>query len=280
MIESKDILSYLGIEADSLDKFQENFTTSFIKKDPNIIADEKDLYAKILGKKTGVIESAMKRALKRNGIEIKADEIKDAYTEDAIEYAIDKTFKTNFEKVKTLEEQLSKGTDEKHKTLLSDLEKIKNDYNVLISSNTSLKTEYDTYKNTAESEKKNIKKSIFEEKLLNAIEWASTAKDNELIKEGFISKVKKNFNFDLDDNGDFIVTDTKGNKIANPKVNSTFKSPIEVVKEFGIENNVWAINPHDQKPKPVVRQEPAQQPIVPNPGQRLRMKNPMIPTGA
>jgi len=280
-IEAKEVLSYLGLPdtIDSIDKFKETFEPAFIKKDPAVISEDKEFFGKLIGKKTGAINTAMKRALKRNGVELKDDEIKDSMIEEVIEYAIDKTYKINGEKVLKLQEEISKGSDEKQLALQAALDKQASDFKALEGSFLGIKTEYEDYKTKTETDKKNFKKNQQIEKLRSAIQWGSKAKEDDLKREGFLALLERTYKFDIDETDNLIVTNAKGEKIPNPKVNSTFKSPEEIVKEFAIEKGVWAINPHETKNGSQQKINDFNKSQKAETG-RTRTRSTMIPTGA
>lgn len=254
-IESKEVLEYLNIDgAEKFEDFRAKFESAYIKKTPSAIKEDKELYGAIVGKLTGSVRTSFLRDIKKQGVELKDEEIEGLEIEKIIDTGLGKlktVFSTQIEEVKKNAGKPSQELEQAWTERLTKKDEKIRDLQTLLDTS---KQEWQNKEAEFTGQLKNIKLDTRRSDLEREFKWASDA--DELKKEGFKSVMSKKYKLDLDENGDALeIFNAKGERIPNPKKNGTFKTPLEVFEEEGIAAKVWATNPVAGRatPRPVMQ---------------------------
>lgn len=253
-IESKDVLEYLNLDGvDKLEDFRSKFESTYIKKTPSAIKEDKELYGSIVGKLTGSIRTSFLRDMKKEGVEIKDEEIKDLEIEKIIDTGVGKLKEIYSGQIEEAKKNAGKPSEELEKAWNEKLtkkdDKIRDLQNLL----DTTKKEFEHKEAEFNGKIKNTILNTRKTDLWREAKWSSEA--DELKKKGFQAVFSEKYKLDLDENENLEIFNTKGERIPNPKKNGTFKTPLEVLEEEGLTAKVWAANPVADKGKvrPVVQ---------------------------
>lgn len=237
-IKTEDILNFLGMpDVTNVDELKEKFTSEFFRK--SAVPD--DVKNNITGFAFKNINKSVKEISKNYGIELSNSEIESKKVEEVFSLVLESINNKNNEKISDLEKQISEPNE-----ALKDWEK---KYNKLENKNKDIEgllsttvNEFNSYKENASSQLKNYKINTGKKDLFSKIQFKSDMSDLERI--GFDKYISDNYNLDLDENDEYIITDKKGALIRNEKVAGTFYKPEDILKEKAIELNLIATNPH------------------------------------
>jgi hypothetical protein len=237
-----ELKEYLGVENDfdSVEQFKEYFSNEFIRKKDT--PDPKAMF----GKRFGEMGVQFRKAFREKyNLDIPNSEYENKVFEDFILESIDKIVGEKEAKLKDLETQITAPNEalKEWESKYTSLEKrYKEDKNAL----KSVMDEYNQYKEVKNNEFKTFKVSLKEKDIFSKIPFRSDLKEVERI--GFDNLLKTKYKFDVTENDEFIVTDSQGNRIPNPKTVGTYLSPEDIVKTEAITNKLISENPHTDKP--------------------------------
>ncbi len=242
-VEAKEVFEYLGIKADDikdLDTFKATFEKDFIKQ--SNITEEHESVKKILGKTFGTLENEIKKVAKNFELEVdfNSEDLKGKKVTDKLNFVVSEYAKKQKSVIDELTEKAGKGNDEKVKELEEKYTKAigkAKDYESLLKATTS---DFETFKQSAESEKKAVKLDFFKTQELSKVKFKADI--NEFEKEGYLSKIEKNYKFDLDETGKAIILDKEGKRIPNPKVNGAFMDIADVLQEEAVKGKLYQLN--------------------------------------
>jgi hypothetical protein len=240
------ISEYLDIDiekVESLDNLKDSFANAYarketykaeLSKDPNFINP-------LIGKRLGSIETKLKQTAKdKLGIEFDAGDFKDKSIEDILELTADK-YKSKHEtalqeiksKFTTDPSELTKEWEEKVKLAKQEADSWKQEI-------TKVSGEFEQFKTNiqVEHKQKQLKESF--DKAFGSVKFAPEV--NELVVEGFKTKVLSEVKFDFDENNNFSTFDKDGKTIFNPKKSGQPYTPEEYLKDKAIEYKVYQLN--------------------------------------
>lgn len=269
-LEVKELLSFLGVDAENMDAFKEKFEGEF-SRNSNINKEHPKVKA-FIGETLGILEKNVKNIAKNHNAEWSGGDWDSKTLNDKISFAMTKIVENQnavfeeYKKTHTGNDEAIKEWEKKVSALSSKL----TDTETLLS---HTKNEFDGYKQ-AESQRE--KSRIINEHLTGAIgkvKFKSTV--NDLTKKGFMSAFSENYKLDLDENKAPYVTDSKGQRIPNPKVTGTFMTVEDVLTQEAIKADVYEKNPHAPQ-----QQQRQQQPIVTPPAANGRVLNPLAAKGS
>lgn len=250
--QQAELLKFLNLEeAESLDQAKEKFQSAFLPVSEH--------QAKI-GKITGSITSAAKKAFSPFGVSLGDEDFKDKKVEEVLLSASEKA-KATFEEQKTEWEkrasqsgsdELVKEWEKKYKTVekkLSETEQARLD---AINSFESFKVE------VSEKEKRGKVESVFNT-ALNAIKFDPTV--NDFTKKGFIATINEKYLIDLEETGDAVVKDRKtGERIKNKDKAGTFLGVQDVLLSEATQAGIIMKNPNGGRPNtPIAGYQPSGQ---------------------
>jgi hypothetical protein len=240
------ISEYLDIDiekVESLDNLKESFATAYarketykaeLSKDPNFINP-------LIGKRLGSIETKLKQTAKdKLGIEFDAGDFKDKSIEDILELTADKyksKHETALQEVKskftTDPSELTKEWEEKVKLAKQEVDNWKQE-------TTKVSGEFEQFKTSIQVEKEQGRLKDNLDKAFGSIKFAPEV--NELVVEGFKTKVMNEVKFGFDENNNFSTFDKDGKTIFNPKKSGQPYTPEEYLKDKAIEYKVYQLN--------------------------------------
>ena len=242
-IEIKELAEYLGVKVpEKLDDFKAEFEPTYIRKDK--IKEDKELFntllAPQLGKLAGASQVTLISDLKKMGVSIEKEEIKDMPLEKAVEYGLQKA--NDFYTGKLTELQKGAGSgDEKVKEWETKYGKLQSKYEQEHSLFEQSKQTWESKEQGWANEKKGIKLTSKVGDALKAIKWKTGA--TEIEKKGFLALVNEKYKLDLDEKDDLFIADVQGKRIPHPKKNGEFKSINEILEDEGKAANIWEGNP-------------------------------------
>ena len=227
-MEAKDLFEAMGLEPAAT---KEDFLTAFRAKYYTAEQAKENLLKPIVGQKFTKVKQNILAKMKEEGIEFTHNEFEDKMLEDvAFEYAT-RVRKATDGKIKELElkagqsgTEVVKEWEEKYNKAAkraADEEHLRKE----------LAGEFEGFKKSALDSQKNIKLDYFKTDLLKKTKekFAEAKRKDELIMEGFESRVNKSFKFDFDDQGNPFVTNEKGERLRSADKADQFMSPDEVL---------------------------------------------------
>ncbi len=230
--EYPELIKFIGYnpeEIESVDTFKKSFNEDFLK-------------SSAYGQRIGSLESSLIKRFKAANIEFKPEEIKDKKVEDIQELGLKKAFEF-FNSSLEAEKKKNKNPDEaivkiqgEFDTYKSEAQKKINDEIVL---RTQLKTEYDTFKSTVETEKKQSTVKDYENAAWKGFKWGTGIDD--LRKKGFEATVKERYATHLDESGKPYTANEKGERIQSAKKTGEHATLEEILESEGIKAKVWAV---------------------------------------
>lgn len=240
------VSEYLDMDidkVDSLDNLKETFAEAFARKETFKAELSKDssFINPLIGKRLGSIETKLKQTAKdKLGIEFEAGDFKDKSIEDILELTADK-YKTKHETA--LQEVKSKFTTDPSELTKEWEEKLKlakEEVNNWKQETTKIGNEFEQFKNNLQIEQKQRQLKDGLEKAFSSIKFAPEA--NELVIEGFKTKVLNEVKFDFDENNNFSTFDKDGKTLFNPKKHGQPYTPEDYLKDKAIEYKVYQMN--------------------------------------
>lgn len=267
-INPEEILNFLGMpDVKSVDELKEKFSTEFFRKS----APPEDLISSINGRTLSKVSKNIREIGQKYGLEISHKDIENKNIEDIVSSIVDGVKGTLESKVIDLEKQITepnealKDWEKKYSKLESKFKETENLLNVTAN-------EYNGFKDQASSQLKSFKVNVGKKDLFSKLQFKSDM--TELEKIGFDKYISDNYNLDLDENEDFIITDKKGQRLPSDKVVGTFKKPEDILNEKAIELNLVATNQHAKN-----NNTQPQQPRTTQPVQQEGRKIPTRPFG-
>lgn len=260
-MEIKDLFKELDLpdDIDSIDKFKETFHTNFVSRK---LADSDDeIVSRIVGKRMGSIETAIKRELGIEGEEAKGKKVEELITLGATK------LKTQLEQAKAAAPADVKEWESKLNTIAQERDQFKQ----LVSAK---EAEFEGFKNEALTKEKNLKLNFTLNNIKSKIKWSETA--SEIVKKGFDAHINENYVFDFEDGDKLVVKGKDGNPIPNEK-KTGFLSPEELFTLEAAKHNLIQLgNPTPPKPQGGGNPPPAPRPSASPYGDQPRRKLPKL----
>lgn len=262
-MEIKDVANYLGIEADNIDAFKEQFSKKYFTEEQ--VFKDKDLHSKFTGKTLGNITRQISNIAKAQGLEFAKDEIEGKPVEEIVNFFFNKQADLFNDKYKDLEATSKGGNDEKIQEWQRKYEKLEGKYRDTENLLKSTSEQFEQFKGTASEQIKGVKLDYVKEQLWGS---ASFAPGTDALKvKGFKADFNEKYRIDLDENGSPFISDIAGKRIPNPNKHSEFLAPQDVLnlemEKAGLKiKNPQAGQPVFRTNEPVqVRQQPEGQPL-------------------
>jgi len=238
-MELKDILKYQGIDLKddaTIEDYKSAFDGTFVRLDQ--AAEHPEVKKANLGEATRRYATELKRTAKEHGIEL---------TKEDTDLPVDELARLVAAKIQESSTSIIEELKAKSGKPSEALEKLTSDYDKLkakLEDEARVKGELaekltETEKKFGEFEK-NYKLNDNKKNLMSNLKFSDTA--NDLVKDGFLSRMEREYKTDLDENGEFFITDTEGKRISDPSKHGSFLSPQDVysikMKEFKIAKEV------------------------------------------
>lgn len=249
----KELSEFLALDSGNLEDFKADFEKKYVGIDK--LADRKDLINPLFGKKIGEIETKVRSAARSFGIDLKDDGIpKDTKIDGVIDIVFGKVGELRDTQVKEFKDKVGDNDDEALGKLQGEFDTFKESQGKKYSDLEILKTDavdkFNDLEKTTGEQFTQIKLDTLRGEANNKITWASEEKDFALKKKGFDFEMKENFKTTLNDEGSFIVTNSKGERIKDEKVTGEFKSYDTVLSEEAAKAGLIKVNPQGGKPAP------------------------------
>lgn len=225
-LDLEKIKTLTGITAETDEEFSEAFNKKFLTED-QIFKDEATR-TRIFGKTIGSIKTGIKKIFDEGGINFSSEELEKGTPEAIAKLGIQR-LNESFEGVKVeLQKTAGLSADEKMKEAQETIAKLNGkvkDYDTLVKQKA---TEFETLASQKNQELKSFKlKSVHKD----AFDFAWSPEKDEYSRAGFIAKMKEKYTIDLeDDDNDFIVDNSTGQRIKADGSHSTFMKPKDVIK--------------------------------------------------
>lgn len=271
-MEAKDIIEFLGYkpeEVKSLDDLKSKFNTEFVRA--SNISEDSEAIKPILGKVYGTLEHEIRKSVKNSGIDLDLDseEFKSLKkVNDKLSYVVKKVAEKKDSEINEYKSLSQKGGEEKvqeWQTKYEKLKKAKEDADNMIG---SLTNEYETFKQKATGEIKNVKLDVLKKDVISKVKFKQDISDFE--KKGYMATIQEKYVFDLDENEQLTVLDRNGNKIPSQKVTGTFKTAQEILEEEALAGKLYQVNEAATKQRPTINKFGAiEQPKPSSPTRRI-----------
>lgn len=269
-MELKDILSYQGIELKddaTIDDYKAAFDGVFVRLDQ--AANHPDVKKANMGEFTRKSATEWKRTAKEHGIDLEKEET-DLPVDELSRLVASKIQEKNTTIIEALEAKSGKPSEA--------LEKLTTDFETLkgkLADESRVKGELADKLTAKEKEfgtfEKNYKLTDNKNTLMSKLVFSDTA--NDLVKDGFVARMEKEYKTDLDENGAFFITDVEGKRISDPSKHGDYLSP-EAVYASKMEEYKIAKVVDTSKVNPPA---PAVAPVVNGSGVRIPGERPVMP---
>jgi len=234
-MELKEILSYQGIELKddaTIDDYKAAFDGVFVRLDQ--AAEHPDVKKANVGEATRKYATELKRTAKEHGIEL---------TKEDTDLPVDELARLVASKIQESSTSIIEELKAKSGKPSEALEKMKSDYEKLESKlKDEARVKGELAEKLTETEKKfgtfekNYKLNDSKKTLMSNLKFSDTA--NDLVKDGFIARMEKDYKIDLDETGSVFITDSEGARISDPSKHGSYLSPEAVyaakMEEFKI----------------------------------------------
>lgn len=229
-MELKDILKYQGIELGedaTVEDYKKAFDETFVRLDQ--AADHPDVKKANVGEATRKYATELKRTAKEHGVELSKEDT-DLPVDELARLVAAKIQESNTTIIEELKAKSGKPSEALEK-LTSDYEKLK----LKLADEERVKTEIAEKLTLKEKEfttfEKNYKLNDAKKNLMKEAESFLSVTADPLRKKGFFSTINEKYKMDLDENGEFLITNEKGERIADPSKHGAWLPPIEVLKQ-------------------------------------------------
>jgi hypothetical protein len=267
-MEIKDVTSWLGIEADSIESFKEAFEKKYFTEDQ--VFDNKELLSKFTGKTLGNITRQLSNIGRAQGIEFQKPEIEGKPIEDVVNLFLNKQADQFNGKIKELETHAGSGSDEKLQEWVKKYEKLEGKYRDTESALKKTAEDFEGFKQTASEQVKSVKLDFVKEQLWSTANFAPGTDPLKL--KGFRASFNESYKIDLDETGAPYIADVSGKRIQNPNKHSEFLGPQDVLN-LEIEKHGLSVK-NQRAGQPAFRTVEPVQARPQNPDQPLRKINP------
>lgn len=237
-MELKDILSYQGIELKedaTIDDYKAAFDGVFVRLDQ--AAEHPDVKKANVGEATRKYATELKRTAKEHGIELSKEET-EMPVDELARLVTSKVQESNSSIIEELKSKAGKPSEalekitsdyEKLQAKLADEERVKAE---LAEKLTNKEKEFTTFE-------KNYKLNDNKKSLMSEAESFLSSNADPLRKKGYFSTVNEKYKMDLDENGEFLITNEKGERIPDPSKHGAWLAPIEVLKNEAKELGIY-----------------------------------------
>jgi len=244
-MELKDITSWLDIEAESLEDFQNKFKEKYFTES-EVFADPSKL-SKFTGKTLGSVTDNAVKIAKSFGVEVPKESIKDKKIEDIFNLILEQKEDQHQKLVEETKGMVSKGADEKFQELQSQLEKAQSKAKDLENLNKSTVNKYEEELKGWSGKVRQVKTDYAKTQLFEKVKYAPDLDPYK--KKGFIASFDEKYGIDLDDSDNLFIFDkATGSRMEDPKKHGSFREPLDILQEEAVKAGVMSVNPQAGKP--------------------------------
>lgn len=261
-MEAKELLDFLGIEADNLDKFKEQFSGKYLTEKQ--IHENKDLLGKFTGKTVAKIKQNILKQARDLEIPFTNNEFDEMELEEIVKVLDSRRVEPFTSQVNELKTQIGKSGEEAIKPYQEQISKYERALADEKKAKSEIAAQFDQFKAEADGKIKSTRIDYFKKDLLTSIDYDPLAMKDELKKKGWESHIAENFRFDFDEHDNPVILDKTGSKIKNPKKADEWLSPKDVLVAEADKLGLIKKNPQGGQP---AFQRPAGMPPITPPGQ-------------
>lgn len=250
MFEPKKALEYLGFNPEEFkteEEFKTKFDSVFIKQ--SNINEDLEPVKRLLGKTFGTLENEIKKVAKGFDLDIDFDseDLKGKKVTDKLKFTFEKYNEKNSDKIKDLEAKAALGNDDKVKEWENKYTKAAQKAKDFESLLNSTKSEFEQSQQKWQSQIKDTKLNVLTKDAFSKVKLKSDISEFE--KKGYFSTIKEKYQFDIDEQENLIVKNSKGERIPSAKTTGTFKTIDEILEEEAVAGNLYKLNNDGGKPK-------------------------------
>jgi len=260
--EALELVKFLNLdESESLESAKEKFNLSYLKAE--------ELNNKV-GRLTGSIASAAKKAFEPFGIALTEEDFKGQKVEDVIRSASEKA-KNNYEVEKSEWEKRAegKGGEELVKEWENKYKKVEKSLLEEKQLKADVLAQFDGFKNQVEVEKKQTKLNGIFEKSLEEIKIDPTTDKYKL--KGFKSEFFEKYKIDLEEDAAIIKEIKSGEKLKSSAKAGSYMTISDVLLKEATEAGIIQKSPHQGKPVGATKKDNSSEPT---PSTNLKGANP------
>lgn len=227
-MEAKELLDFLGVEADSLDTFKEKFQGKYFTEKQ--VHSDKTLLSKFTGKTVQKMKQNILNKFREQDVPFTQSEFDDMELEEVV-MTMDARKQEKMDGVMNeLKGQVGKSGEEAIKPWQEKVSKLELSLSDEKKAKTEIFNQLEENKKSFEGKIKDTRIQYFKKDLLTSLEYDSEAIKDPLKKKGWEAHVESNFKFDFDEEDKPIILDKTGSKIKNPKKADEWLSPKEVLQ--------------------------------------------------
>ena len=226
-MEAKELLDFLGIEAEDLDGFKSQFGTKYYTEKQ--IHDNKDLIGKFTGKTLSKVKQNVLKQAREADIPFTNNEFDDVELEEIVKTLDSRRSESYNTQLTELKSQIGKSGEEAIAPYKEKLTKFEQALADEKKAKVEIMGQFDQFKAESAGQIKSTRIDYFKKDLMTSIDYDPLAIKDELKKMGWESHVSSNFKFDFDENDQPIILDKSGSKIKNPKKADEWLSPKDVL---------------------------------------------------
>lgn len=274
-MEAKEILDYLGIEANSLEEFKSQHSGRYYTEKQ--IHDDKQLLGKFTGKTLKKIKQSILNSAREKEIPFTQSEFDEADLEQVYETLDSRRLELFGKTEAELKAQIGKGGEEvikpwqekvsRYEQSLADEKKAKKE----------IADQFEGFKKEMEGKIKSTRIDYYKKDVVGDIEkgFDPMAVKDTLKMRGWQSHITENFRFDFDEQDNPIILDKSGSKIKNPKKADEWLSPKEVLSAEADKLGLIPKNPQAGRQVPQFGASSTTAPVTQTPAQNMQ---PVTPT--
>lgn len=248
-IDPKEAFEYIGVnpeEFDSLDDFKAAYNKQYVGRDA--AKQDEELRDAIFGQQIGAMETKLKQTFKEAGVEFEQGELKDLKYHDVLNKGLEKLTTTYSSQIEEAKKNSGGDIDQRIQELTQKLEK----------KDKTLQEERQLRETSIaqlSKEKEELMGNMKQYKIGVALDgYKKQLKLKEGITpvelKGFEAEIKDRYRFDFGDEGDLVVTDSKGNRIQSPEKAGKFMDPLDALSSLAKESGLYKSNPHTTSTRP------------------------------
>lgn len=226
-MEAKELLDYLGIEAEDLEGFKAAHQAKYLTEKQ--IHSDKKLLGKFTGKTIGAIKGNILNHYRELEVPFTQNEFDDMEVEEVVKTLRQRHAEKYDSQLTELKSQVGKSGEEAIKPYQEKISKYEQSLADEKKAKKEIADAYEAFKLESEGRIKQTRVEYFKKDLVTSIDYDPIKMKDELVKEGWQSHIDKNFKFDFDESDNPVILDKTGSKIKNPKKADEWLSPKDVL---------------------------------------------------
>jgi len=247
---NKDISEFLNLKSENLDDFKKEFEKDFVRIDK--LAGRKDLLSPHFGKTLGELETKLRSKARDFGVDLKDGIPEGTKTDEVIDILFTKATELRDSQVNEWKDKAGNTDDEALTKLQTEFDTFKESQGKKYTDLEGLKedavTKYNELETSSNEKFTQIKIDTLTNEANNKVKWAREGEGFDLKYKGFQTQMNETYKRSITDDGTFVVTDSKGERIKDDKVTGEFKSYDKILNEEAEKAGLLKVNPQGGKP--------------------------------